>query len=176
MFFQKGPNPASFCLFSFFSNKNFTEKTVGFSGIRTWIVGVERKHADHLTTNTAHLFIMLTLVHVFVLGILHFRTHLHSLNASSWLSVKLQQWWWWKSMLSTFSIWQFDCLANSKNKVLKTAPARASALKITIKYEGQVGRCCGYKFWSCKSWVWTVLPMTTVMPLVMTTLVIMDYD
>ena len=35
------PTRASFCLFSFFSNTNFTEKTVGFSKIRTRIVGVE---------------------------------------------------------------------------------------------------------------------------------------
>ena len=41
---------ASFSLFSFFSNTNGTEKTVGFSGIRTKIVGVEGEHADHLTT------------------------------------------------------------------------------------------------------------------------------
>ena len=27
-------------------------KTVGFSGIWTWIVGVEGKYADHLTTTT----------------------------------------------------------------------------------------------------------------------------
>ena len=39
-----------FCLFSFFSNTNFTEKNVGLSGIRTRIV--EGKHADHLTTTT----------------------------------------------------------------------------------------------------------------------------
>ena len=30
-----------------FSNTNFTEKTVGFSWIRTWIVGKEGEHADH---------------------------------------------------------------------------------------------------------------------------------
>ena len=29
------------------------KKTVGFSGIRTWIVGKEGEHADHLTTTTA---------------------------------------------------------------------------------------------------------------------------
>ena len=45
------PRPP-FCLFSFFSNTNL-QKTEGFSGIRTWIVGVEDKHADHLTTTTA---------------------------------------------------------------------------------------------------------------------------
>ena len=53
-FFSKnGPATASFCLFSFFSNTNFTEKTVGFSGIQTRIVGVEGDHAEHLTTTTA---------------------------------------------------------------------------------------------------------------------------
>ena len=26
--------------------------TVGFSGIRTWIIGIEGEHADHLTTTT----------------------------------------------------------------------------------------------------------------------------
>ena len=51
--FKKWTNPASFCLFSYFSNTNFTEKTVGFSGIRTRIVGVVGKHPDHLTTTTA---------------------------------------------------------------------------------------------------------------------------
>ena len=40
-------------LFSFFSNTNFTEKTVDVCGIRTQIVGVEGEHADHLTTTTA---------------------------------------------------------------------------------------------------------------------------
>ena len=49
-FFKNGPTPATFCLFSFFSNTNFTDKTVGFSGIWTQIVGVEGKHADRLTT------------------------------------------------------------------------------------------------------------------------------
>ena len=37
----KWDNQGLFCLFSFFSNTNFTEKTVGFSRIRTQIVGVE---------------------------------------------------------------------------------------------------------------------------------------
>ena len=39
--------------FLFFSNTIFTGKTVGLSGIRIWIVEVEGKHADHLTTTTA---------------------------------------------------------------------------------------------------------------------------
>ena len=46
------PRPL-FCLFSFLTNTNFTEKTVGVSRIRTQIVEVEGKHADHLTTTTA---------------------------------------------------------------------------------------------------------------------------
>ena len=56
-FFMGQPRPL-FCLFSFFSNTNFTEKTVGVSRIRTQIVGVEGEYADHLTTTTApsHLF------------------------------------------------------------------------------------------------------------------------
>ena len=41
-------------LFLFFSNANFTKKTVGVCGIRTLIARVEGKHADHLTTTTAH--------------------------------------------------------------------------------------------------------------------------
>ena len=52
---KNGPTPASFCLFSFFSNSNFTEKTLDVSGIRTRIVGVEGKYADHWTTNTTHV-------------------------------------------------------------------------------------------------------------------------
>ena len=57
--FRNGPTPASFCLFSFFSNTNFTEKDEGVSGIRTRIVGVEDKSADHLTTTTAQSLLSL---------------------------------------------------------------------------------------------------------------------
>ena len=46
------PRPL-FCLFLIFSNTKFTEKTAGIRGIRTWIIGVEGEHADHLTTTTA---------------------------------------------------------------------------------------------------------------------------
>ena len=53
--FLNVPTQASFCLFLFFSNTNCTEKTVGFSRIRTRIVRVEGKHADHLTTTTAQI-------------------------------------------------------------------------------------------------------------------------
>ena len=45
-------HPGLFLSISFFLNTNFTEKTVGVSRISTWIVGVEGKHADHLTTTT----------------------------------------------------------------------------------------------------------------------------
>ena len=48
-------------LFSFFSNTNFIEKTVGFSRIQTWIVGAEGEHADHSTTTTALVFNMFIL-------------------------------------------------------------------------------------------------------------------
>ena len=54
VFFKKNGQPRPlFCLFSFFTNTNLTEKTVGVRRIRTQIVGVEGKHADHLTTTTA---------------------------------------------------------------------------------------------------------------------------
>ena len=53
--FSNGSTPASFYLFSFLSNINCTEKTVGFSWIGTCIVGVEGEHADHMTTTTASL-------------------------------------------------------------------------------------------------------------------------
>ena len=44
-----------FSLFLFFANTNVTERAVDVSGIRTRIVGIEGKHADHLTTTTAHV-------------------------------------------------------------------------------------------------------------------------
>ena len=47
-----GPIPASFCLFSFFSNTNFIEKNLDVSRIRTRIVGVEGEHTYHFTTTT----------------------------------------------------------------------------------------------------------------------------
>ena len=40
-------------LFSFFSHNFTQQQTVDSSGIRTRIVGVEGKQADHLTTTTA---------------------------------------------------------------------------------------------------------------------------
>ena len=55
----KGPTPASFCLFIFVLFKHkLTEKTVSVSGIQTWIVWVKGKHADHLTTTTAHSYLI----------------------------------------------------------------------------------------------------------------------
>ena len=42
-----GANISVMLLFSFFSNTNCTEKTVGFSRIRTQSIRVEGKHADH---------------------------------------------------------------------------------------------------------------------------------
>ena len=42
------PQPL-FVYFSFFSNTNYAEKTVGVSGILTGIVRVDGEHADHHT-------------------------------------------------------------------------------------------------------------------------------
>ena len=50
--FKNGPTPDSFFIFVLFKHK-FTDKTLGFSLIRTRIVGVEGAHSDHLTTTTA---------------------------------------------------------------------------------------------------------------------------
>ena len=55
--FKNGLTPAYFLVFIFgiFKHK-FYRKTVGVSGIRTRIVGVEGKHDDHLTTTTTAQF------------------------------------------------------------------------------------------------------------------------
>ena len=45
MVFFQWAIPGLFCSFSFFSNN--LQKTVDFSGIRTRIVGIDGKHADH---------------------------------------------------------------------------------------------------------------------------------
>ena len=50
---KSGPTPALFGYFGSYSNTNFTEKSVDFSGISTRIVGIEGEHADHLTTTPA---------------------------------------------------------------------------------------------------------------------------
>ena len=49
---KNGSTPASF-LFYFHSFPAQIEKTVGFTGIRTQIVGVEGKHTDHMTSTWA---------------------------------------------------------------------------------------------------------------------------
>ena len=46
------PRPV-FVYFRSFQTKILQKKALGFSGIRTRIVGVEGEHADHLTTTTA---------------------------------------------------------------------------------------------------------------------------
>ena len=47
-----GKSQPLFWIFLIFSKTHYTEKTVGFSGIRTRIVGVEGDQGDHLTTTT----------------------------------------------------------------------------------------------------------------------------
>ena len=48
-----GQPPPLFFIFVFFQQTFLQKKTVCFSQIRTWIVGVEGEQADHLTTTTA---------------------------------------------------------------------------------------------------------------------------
>ena len=48
------PRPL-FVYFRSFQTQILQEKTVSVSRIRTWIVGVDGEHADHLTTTTAIL-------------------------------------------------------------------------------------------------------------------------
>ena len=43
-----------FVYFRSFQPQILQKKTVGFCGIRTRIVGIEGKRADHLITTTAH--------------------------------------------------------------------------------------------------------------------------
>ena len=52
--FKNVPTPASFVYFRTFHTQ-ILQKKLYVSRIRTRIVGVECKHADHLTTPTAHL-------------------------------------------------------------------------------------------------------------------------
>ena len=47
------PRPLFVYILSF-QTQNLHNKTVRFSRIETWIIGVEGKHADPLTTTTAH--------------------------------------------------------------------------------------------------------------------------
>ena len=51
MFLMGLPRPL-FVYFWSFEAEILQEKTVSISDIRTWIVGVEGRHADHLTTTT----------------------------------------------------------------------------------------------------------------------------
>ena len=51
--FLKWAKPGLFFVYFVLFKHNITEKTVDFSGIRTRIVGVEGKNADHFTTTTA---------------------------------------------------------------------------------------------------------------------------
>ena len=46
---------ASFLFIFVLFKHNLYRKTVGVSGIRTRIIGVEGEHADHLTTTTAQV-------------------------------------------------------------------------------------------------------------------------
>ena len=58
--FKKWANPGLFLfILILFNTQFYRKKNVGISGIRTWIVGVEGKHTDHLTTTTAlkHLWV-----------------------------------------------------------------------------------------------------------------------
>ena len=53
VFLKKWAYPGPFFIFVLFRHKFYGNKTLDLSGIRTQIVGVEGKHADHLTTTTA---------------------------------------------------------------------------------------------------------------------------
>ena len=55
------PRPL-FVHFRSFQTQNL-QKTVDVSRIRTRIIRVEHKHADHLTTTTAHLFTFLECIY-----------------------------------------------------------------------------------------------------------------
>ena len=55
--FYKWANPDLFLfIFGLFKHK-FYRKTVGVSGIRTWIVRLQGDHADNLTTTTSQMFL-----------------------------------------------------------------------------------------------------------------------
>ena len=55
--FYKWANPDLFLfIFGLFKHK-FYRKTVGISGIRTWIVRLQGDHADNLTTTTSQMFL-----------------------------------------------------------------------------------------------------------------------
>ena len=52
------PRPL-YVYFRSFQTQNLQKKTEGFSGTPTWIVGVEGKHADHLTTTTTTTYLLI---------------------------------------------------------------------------------------------------------------------
>ena len=52
--FKKWTNPGQSLFIFILLKHNISGKNVGFNGIRTLIVIVEGKYADHLTTTTAH--------------------------------------------------------------------------------------------------------------------------
>ena len=83
----KWANPGLLFLFPSFQAQIFTEKNVGFSGIRTRIVRVEGEHSDHLTTTTAHAQTIISLPFPFALQLqcLLF-LHYYSLSLSLSLS------------------------------------------------------------------------------------------
>ena len=54
IFFKWANHGLFLFIFILFKHK-FYRKTVGVSGIRTEIIGVEGEHADHLTTTTAQV-------------------------------------------------------------------------------------------------------------------------
>ena len=53
MFLKNGPTSAFFVYLSLFRTQILHKKAVGFSEIRTWIIGVEGEHTDHLTTTAS---------------------------------------------------------------------------------------------------------------------------
>ena len=57
--FLIGPTPASFLFIFVLFKHNIIEKNLGFSRIRTRIVGEEGELADHMTTTTAQGRVML---------------------------------------------------------------------------------------------------------------------
>ena len=61
--FLKWANSGLFLFIFVLFKHNFTEKTVGFSGIRTRIASVEGEHVDHLTPprpNALEIFVSYT--------------------------------------------------------------------------------------------------------------------
>ena len=66
VFLKKWAYPGLFLfIFVLFRHKFYGKKTLDLSVIRTQIVGIEGKHADHLTTTTAHCHLVLDIVKIF---------------------------------------------------------------------------------------------------------------